>query len=95
MVGEMIQDGDFVAGEDRVRWHVRVCPMNHRQPEYPPRNDAQHGDQLRESLGSTQLGFLDTATGFEDLVKSFNLPPLRVPVDLFDGRVQAFHRQVG
>jgi hypothetical protein len=28
-------------------------------------------------------------------VKSFNLPPLRVPVDLFDGRVQALHRQVG
>lgn len=58
--------------------------MQHRQPENAPAEYAKHGQQIHDSLRRAQLGLLCATAGLEDLVKSFDLPALRVPIELLD-----------
>ena len=45
--GELVQNRNFGLRKYRVGRRFRIRSMDHRQPEDPPSNDAEHGDQVR------------------------------------------------
>ena len=69
--------------------------MQHGQPENPPPDDAEEGDQVHEPFRTSQFGLLGFAAGFEDLVEHLDLPPQGIPVELFNGGLEGNHRQIG
>ena len=59
--------------------------MQHRQPENSPPDDAEDGNQVRQSFGASQLGVLGLAARFEDFVEHLDFLPQRIPVQFLDG----------
>ena len=46
----------------REEWRrVWFSPVQHGQPEYPPPDDAEDGDQVHESFRASQFGLLGVA----------------------------------
>ena len=45
--GQLVQNRNFGLRKYRVGRRFPIRSMDHRQPEHPPGNDAEHGDQVR------------------------------------------------
>ena len=87
IAGQLVQNRDFGLRKYRVGRRFRIRAMDHRQPEHPPGNDAEHGNQVGQSLGRAQLGVFRPASRLEHFVKSLDFPPLRVPIHFLNSRL--------
>ena len=54
-----------------------------------PSDNQIDGEASFETVGASQLAFLDAASAFEDAMHDFNGPALGVPLQLLDGLLEA------
>jgi hypothetical protein len=80
----MIQPPGLGCRQDQGSRRLGRRPIDHAQPEHPPREDAVNGQQVGEALCGPQLRFFGFAAGLEDFVEYFNFPPHSVPVQLLN-----------
>ena len=91
---QFIQQVNFRCVQGDGWRQVRFGSMQHSQPENPPPDDAEDGDQIHQSFRTSQFGFLGLASRFEDLAEHLDFPTHRIPIKLLDG-LERFDRQVG
>ena len=72
-------------------WHY---PIELRHKKYPPSNDVLRRDHLCQPLRRSKLRLLNSTTRLQDLVKGFNIPSQRVPLDFLNRLLARFDRQI-
>ena len=82
---ELVEQPDFELCEGEVWFRLRQGAVDHRQPEHPPAQNAEDGNQPDQAFSRPEPGLFGAAAGFEDFVKGLDLPSERVPVQLLDG----------
>ena len=82
-------------GKGRLGSRLRSSPRGHSNPEDPPADDRDEGEQLHQPLGGLQSCILCAASRFHDLVEDLDFPTQGVPVEFFDGGGEIADRQVG
>jgi hypothetical protein len=63
-----------------ARIGVRICTVQHRDPEESPAHDAEVRYQVHQTLGCSQLCLLSPTAGFHDFVEGFYLLSSCIPV---------------
>jgi hypothetical protein len=82
---KLVEQPDFELCQDEIWFRLRQGTVDHRQPEYPPAQNAEDGDQPDQPFGRPEPSLLSAAAGFEDFVKGLDLPAQRIPAQLLDG----------
>lgn len=92
---DVVQQSAFRFCQYQGGGRARHRPLHHAQPEDPPRENAVDGQQVGQSLCRPKFRFLGPAAGLDDLMKCFDLPSHRVPIEFLNGIVQSADGQVG
>jgi hypothetical protein len=90
----LVEEFDFGRRQHTIGRGVWARPVDHRQTEDAPADDAQDGQQVGQPVGGAEPGLLGLAAGFQDLVKSLYFPSKRVPVQLLDHHGEVGHGEV-
>jgi hypothetical protein len=48
---EFVEDADLERGEGELWWCLRLCSIDHGQPEAAPAEDAERREQIDEAFG--------------------------------------------
>lgn len=74
--GQAIQDADLRPRQGDLLRRLGGRSIDHRQPEDPPPDYVEDGQQIVQPFGRAKLGLLRLAAGLQDLVKGLDVPAI-------------------